>query len=141
MIQRHAIVEEARKWLGTKWVHQGRNKFGIDCAGLLCVVGWGLGIDVKDKKGYQRVPDKAGFIAHLRSELTQGNVRAIKDGSVGVFTQSLYPCHTGIFCWNGGQLYLIHSTASRRKVVEEKLDGVRPEIRLTGVLEFPGVAE
>lgn len=38
MIDGQAIVEEARKWIGTPFVHQGRTRFGVDCIGLVICV-------------------------------------------------------------------------------------------------------
>jgi cell wall-associated NlpC family hydrolase len=45
MIDRTAIVAEARAWLGTPYHHHGRVKgVGVDCAQLLCAVYEALGI-------------------------------------------------------------------------------------------------
>ena len=38
-----AIVAAARTWLGVPWRHQGRTRQGVDCAGLVVLVGRGLG--------------------------------------------------------------------------------------------------
>ena len=38
------IVEEARKWVGVPYLHQGRSRAGIDCVGLPIVVGQSLGL-------------------------------------------------------------------------------------------------
>lgn len=43
MVTREAIVEQALAWLGVPFRHQGRDREGIDCAGLLLVTGWPLG--------------------------------------------------------------------------------------------------
>lgn len=137
MTARPQIMETARSWLGVPWRHQGRNRYGIDCAGLLCVVGWELGIPLVDKQGYQRVPDKTGFLDHLRSQLTRGSTTAIKEASVGVFRESRYPCHTGILSWQHGILYVLHATVARKKVVEEPIGDTG--MALVSVLEFPGV--
>lgn len=43
MIDPPRIVEEARSWLGVPFVHQGRSRRGVDCAGLVIVVGRAVG--------------------------------------------------------------------------------------------------
>jgi len=37
-ITRQDVVDEARTWIGVPWVHGGRARSGVDCAGLLHVV-------------------------------------------------------------------------------------------------------
>lgn len=38
MIPAQRIVDEARQWLGTPYLHQGRSRFGVDCIGFaICV--------------------------------------------------------------------------------------------------------
>lgn len=64
MIPRAQFVAEARKWLGVPWVHQGRNRLGVDCAGLMLVTCWGLGLIDRDYdvRGYGIVPPDAMLI-------------------------------------------------------------------------------
>lgn len=34
------VTKEFRSWVGVPWIHQGRNRHGIDCAGLIvCALG------------------------------------------------------------------------------------------------------
>jgi cell wall-associated NlpC family hydrolase len=35
----NVIVSAARSWLGVPWRHQGRTRQGVDCAGLVVLVG------------------------------------------------------------------------------------------------------
>lgn len=49
MATRAQIVEEARSYLGTKWLHQGRTRDGVDCAGLVACVGNALGLIAYDR--------------------------------------------------------------------------------------------
>lgn len=53
------ITAEFRSWLGVPWVHQGRTRHGIDCAGLIvCALG-NLGLlpsGFPDPVGYTREP-------------------------------------------------------------------------------------
>lgn len=43
MIHAERIVEVARSWLGVPFLHQGRSRRGVDCAGLVIVVGRAVG--------------------------------------------------------------------------------------------------
>lgn len=55
---RKQIVEAAEKHLGLPFVHQGRcEKTGIDCVGLLVLIGREIGYpEIHDVEGYRRVP-------------------------------------------------------------------------------------
>lgn len=56
MIQRHQFISAARRWIGVPWVHQGRNRLGVDCVGLLLVVCWQLRLTDYDVRGYGLIP-------------------------------------------------------------------------------------
>jgi cell wall-associated NlpC family hydrolase len=47
-VEPNAIIAAARSWLGVPWRHQGRTRQGVDCAGLVVLVGRGLGLDDYD---------------------------------------------------------------------------------------------
>ena len=132
---RNEIVEEARKWLETPWVHQGRSAAGVDCAGLIIKVAEAIGHPAPDMKGYFRRPDGAKFLKHLRSNLVLGDYDNPKPGSIGVFRQNQFPCHVAIFSIKHDRLSIIHSHATRRRVLEEVFDHEWP-IQLMQVLEF-----
>jgi hypothetical protein len=86
---RAAFVEEARRFLGVRWQHQGRSERGIDCVGLLVVPALELGVlradqDVVD---YQRAPhgDRLDVLLHKHcrrlaswQEAREADVLAIK---------------------------------------------------------------
>lgn len=50
------LVEAARDWLGVVYRHQGRTRFGVDCAGLVVCAMRDLGIEIADKRAYSRQP-------------------------------------------------------------------------------------
>lgn len=130
------IVAEARKWLGTKWVHQGRSKAGIDCAGLLIRVGAALGLEARDKVGYKRTPDGHSFLNHIReqSDLSTAEV----PGCIAVFRERHLPCHVGILSEKHGVTHVIHASMGIGSVVEEPLSHSLRE-NLTEVRRFRGV--
>lgn len=49
-------MDEARKLLGVKWRHRGRNARAVDCIGLLVVAARGAGFDIEDEGDYGREP-------------------------------------------------------------------------------------
>ena len=131
------VVAEARKWLGTRWVHQGRNEFGIDCAGLLVKVHEGLGLLVEDETNYRRTPTTTRFLEHIRNQTD--HVSAPEPGAIAVFRESTFPCHTGFFATRGGILTIIHSYITAKKVVEESFSHDWPS-RLVETRRLRGVS-
>lgn len=137
MIGRQAIVAEARTWLGVRWHHQGRDRGGIDCGGLVVVVARALGISDYDIAGYRREPPtQTDFLSHF-----ERNMRRITQpypGSVGVFRHETTVIHCGIFSSKYGSVHLIEANAACRKVVESALPKEQGAL-LVGVFDFPGV--
>jgi cell wall-associated NlpC family hydrolase len=121
IIERASVVAEARAWIGTKWVHQGRSAHGIDCVGLVVMVCRALTIWDYDVAGYPREPDGT-FMSHF---FAAGGVRipllSVQPGDLILFRDAIYACHVAVVGSVGDTLTLIHAHASRRKVVEEPL--------------------
>ena len=96
MVSRNNVVAEARSWIGTRWIHQGRDRNGIDCIGLVVVVRRALGIGDYDVAGYPRVPDGT-FLSHF---VRAGGVRVpileIRPADLLLFRVARAPCHVGI---------------------------------------------
>ena len=118
MTTRGQIVDEARKWLDVRWRHQGRDRTqGIDCAGLILVVGWKFGLLHGNTTGYRQgvaayrfmdAFNASGMIEKPLEQLRYGDVIALAEASV-------YPCHVAL-CGRGT---IIHAHIRYRKVVEE----------------------
>lgn len=138
MYTRDSVITSAKKWLGVRWKHQGRGELGIDCVGLLCRVADDHDIPYEDRFGYSRQPNGHEFLAHLETYLTPGSIHDIRSGSVGVFRETVFPCHVGIFERDRDVLYLIHSSVELRCVGRQPMDQVT-SLSLMRVLEFPGV--
>ncbi|USM11580.1 NlpC/P6 family protein [Citromicrobium phage vB_CbaS-RXM] len=120
-----ALLISARSWLGTKWMHQGRSRRGVDCVGLLICAAADLGIEVPDLKGYRRAPDPQVFLEHIRtnSEFETDTL----PGHFGIFRDGTQPCHVGIFGELHGRVSLLHAYAGTGKVMEEVFDHHWPE--------------
>lgn len=120
------VEAAARAYLDVKWVHQGRARVGIDCAGLLIRVHLDLGLPVEDMRGYKRTPDGPAFLDHIRRQTLY--TRDIKPGTVAIFKESLFPCHVGFFSEKHGVTHIIHSYAPAGKVVEEPFEHFWPSL-------------
>jgi hypothetical protein len=85
-INREDVIAEARKWIGTRWVHQGRSQMGVDCAGLVVLVGQSARFAREDMLGYRRSPDGVLFRQHIFKQTTfEPQPRA---GSIGLFREA-----------------------------------------------------
>lgn len=141
MVTRQDIVNEARSWLGVRWTHQGRTREGIDCAGLVILVGRDLGLTHYDTTAYRRRPDHAKFIDYF---LAGGGTRVplvkARPGDVLLFTEQAYPCHSSIISEKNGVPHIIHAHLPRRGVVEEPL--IEPWLsKRVAAFAFPGVED
>lgn len=141
MATRAQIVEEARSYLGTKWLHQGRTRDGVDCAGLVVCVGNGLGLIQYDRNDYQRNPNGSAFL-HFFTEGggVQKPITEAKPGDILVLREGTYPCHTALVGEKRGGLTIIHAFVVRHQVVEEPLTGAWLAKRVA-CFQYPGVED
>lgn len=121
LFDRISILEEARSWIGVPWRHQGRNRLGIDCAGLTIVVAWGLRLSKFNIANYRREPKRDEFIGHFRNNMREKQIADRLPGDVVLIRDQMFTCHSAIVDKEGEQEYIIHAYAKRRKVVREPL--------------------
>jgi hypothetical protein len=136
---RDEIATYAESWLGTRWVHQGRTKNGIDCVGLLIKIAEHFNVPHEDKLDYARTPVGFEFLDQVRKYLPRAPIGGNRHGYVGIFNENIFPCHTGIIVVKGGHEYLIHATARQRETVEEHLGN--SGLRLIECRVFPGMED
>lgn len=116
-------VAEARSWIGTKWRHRGRTRFGIDCIGLIVHAVAAGGIQMRDRRDYGREPWKDGLQRELFEHFGEP-VMDMQPGDVALMRWHNQdgPAHVGIigdYCHGG--LSLIHSY-SLTSVCEHVID-------------------
>lgn len=111
------IVDACRAYLGVPFRHQGRNRLGLDCGGLLVVAARDCGIELQDIQGYQRQPDGKKLLQVMRQELTQV-YRPPEYGDVVLMRLRKYPQHIAIITDKG----MIHAHSEAGYVVEHRLD-------------------
>jgi len=139
MIERAAVLAEARSLVDTPWHHLGRSEHGLDCVGLVRVVCMRLGISDYDLATYPREPKSSQFLGHF---LAAGGTRVPLDAALPadllLFREKHYPCHVAILSERNGLPSIIHAHATRRKVVEEALI---PEwmAKRVAAIRMPGV--
>jgi cell wall-associated NlpC family hydrolase len=136
MLHRKEVVELARSYVDTRFVHQGRTRTitangrkvgGVDCAGLVIVVGHECGLlpqDV-DVPAYHRVPDGRTIRAMLAKYAVEIPFGEVQPGDIAClkWERSRFPQHMGIFsqlC--DGRLGMIHSYFELGRVVESGFD-------------------
>ncbi len=130
-----AIIQEARRWIGTRFAHQGRRRAsqqdagGVDCLGLLIGVADALTLRDKhgellsryDRRDYPKSPDGSTLQQALDRALVRTTIS--QPGMIALFSLERNPQHLGILSdYREGGLGLIHAYAPARKVVEHALD-------------------
>lgn len=129
------LVESARSFVGVPFKHRGRNRKGLDCAGLVWCAYDQLGVKHPDLSRYGREPHANGMmrvvLEALGAPVWQGKVGSfiaraqLAVGDVLVMRFDQEPHHMGIV--GTDHLYglsLIHADGSPgvRRVVEHGLD-------------------
>jgi cell wall-associated NlpC family hydrolase len=129
---RDDIVAAARQYLGIRYHHQGRNRSGMDCAGLIVCVARDLGIALLDQTGYSRVPNGGSLRRAVEGQAVR--VATAQPGDILLMRFDGDPQHLAIMTDHG----MIHSYAQARRVVEHRIDAEWAK-RIVAAYQFPGV--
>jgi len=130
------ICDQAREWIGTPFLHQGRSRSGCDCLGFIASVLGELGVDLALRHlplNYGRNP-QALLITTLQRlcrniDLEPGALVAIK------FPFAEFPSHAAIFTGDS----MIHCYESVGKVTEHGYRNPWPQ-RTASIWAMPYVA-
>lgn len=117
------LIEVARLFKNTKFMHQGRSSRGLDCAGLVSVAFREAGLLKFDCSAYSRDPVEFKLVETLTENVGEAvyNIDEVQTGDILVFKiDTVYPCHLGLKTESG----MIHSYAVAKKVVEHDFDFV-----------------
>ena len=112
------FVNAARKYLGVKFHHQGRNVAGLDCLGLVILAARDIGRYLEDLKGYARTPDGDKLKKECERQLKAGDINNMKEGDILLMRFRREPQHLAIKTDVG----IIHSYQDAGQVVEHGLD-------------------
>lgn len=139
------LVEQARTWLGVPYLHQGRNRFGVDCVGFPRGVYLELGVPTEDYRAYGLEAHPDDLLRRMRGalgdEVALAPVRAeqLQPGDIVVFhfPGSKTPRHLAMIADRaGGALNFIEANGNTGRVVERRLDE-RYMARITHVFRRP----
>lgn len=129
---RAKIIATARTYLGVPWHHQGRNRAGMDCAGLIVKVAQDLNLTHFDTRGYSRIPDGVKLRGYLEKETVR--VTNGQPGDIMLIRFARYPQHLAIISDVG----MIHTYEQIGYVVEHRIDE-RWASRVLFTYAYPGV--
>lgn len=115
-------VAEARSYIGTKWRHRGRSRFGIDCIGLVVAATAAGGVQMRDRRDYGREPWQDGLEREMHEHFG-APVEDWQPGDVAMMRWEERPeaGHVGIIASSQHGLTLIHSH-SMSTVIEHRID-------------------
>ncbi len=131
------FVEEANTWVGVRYKDKGRDRGGVDCAGIMIKAAQAVGLTTYDTTNYSRRPDPREFLREMKGHLDRILKSEIGHGDVCVFAEPSHPCHVGIVDVDaGGIVHVIHAWAPAKKVIREVLTGHRRE-RMLMAFRFP----
>ncbi len=113
-------VEAARTFLGVPFRHQGRDRLGLDCAGLI-IAAYGLcGDKLHDLPAYGREPWKDGLRAAIEVSFKKAPDDQMLPGDVLLFRLTKEPQHVAMVTDRG----MIHAYGNVGRVVETDLCAV-----------------
>jgi cell wall-associated NlpC family hydrolase len=114
------LIRIARTWLGVPFAHQGRNRAGVDCGGLLVAVADEAGLNITPPAVYSQSPDPSVIDTTLMINATRIPLDQIQPGDILRFSFAGEPRHVGL----ATDIGVIHAWQKPGKVVEHRLDAV-----------------
>lgn len=150
MLNTDAIVAEARRWIGTPYVHQHRERgHAVDCVGLVIGVGLGAGVlgtwspeAWAPHESYGRSPNPAHMTRAIEQflkplELDRG--QEAPDGTILFMGwREHLPMHLAIMARApDGRRTMIHAFAHVGRVVEHGFSAEWPD-RVVSAWAYPG---
>jgi NlpC/P60 family putative phage cell wall peptidase len=134
-MQREEIVEEARKWLGTPFHHMGRVMgHGVDCYGVVEMVGRSLGVHIPDDIVYSRIPDEKELIAYMDQYAVRVPLEQAQAGDIIIVPYQFRMRHMAILTDKG----MLHAYEPLGKVVEHAIDNKWRRM-FRRAYQYPGV--
>jgi hypothetical protein len=95
----------------------------LDCVGLIAVLAREIEgaefVAQYDRTDYGRRPTQYALTEALRPFCDLIAVGQLQEGDIVSLSDGPYPCHLGVIAMQQDQLYMIHSSARVRKVLEE----------------------
>lgn len=148
-VTRRQIVDEARTWFDTPYLHQAHLKgVGADCHGLLRGVGLALGLlnmamrdlpEVRPFQKYGREPN-GNFLDACRALFDEIPIESARAGDIVAIRFQGHPRHCGILADHpSGGLSLIH-IYQRMTVHEHRIDA-KWRRRIVAAFQYRGLSD
>lgn len=139
MIKRSDIVNLARTWIHTPYLHQGRTRQGIDCAGLVIRIFQDEGLTDYDVNGYSRTPSDAMMRRVLKDICVEVLFDQLKPTDIMHMSFERQPRHLAIVTMIN-PIRILHADSEAGEVVEHLLDN-KWKTRFRGAYRVPGVED
>lgn len=127
-IESKRIVEAALKYEGVRFHHQGRNRAGLDCIGLIVAVGVDLGLEhlTEAPKSYPQNFVEKTFLEEMPRYLIEVPTTEMRPGDILLMAFGGIPQHTGIYLGDLGKGYpeVIHCYQKVNGVVKHRFADV-----------------
>lgn len=134
---RSQIVEEARKWLGTPFHHNARVLgHGIDCYGVVEMVGRALGVHIPENIVYSRIPDESELLGYMDTYAVRIPLLEAKPGDIVILPFDKKMRHMAILT----DLGMLHAYERAGKVIEHSVDEIWKRM-FRRAYQYPGVID
>lgn len=124
MVTGSEIAAAARVYLGTPFIHAGRDRHGLDCVGLLIAVARDLNLADYEPAPYSRQVDPARLRAEVERFCRPMALDAAREGDVLLFRVGGMTQHVGIHAGYHRFLHAYEWTPGKGQVSETALAGV-----------------
>jgi cell wall-associated NlpC family hydrolase len=132
-VAREQWIAEVRSWIGVPWRHQGRNRHGVDCIGLVICSAHALGLTDFDFRAYGRVPMDDLLMRLCDEQMERQHTAEI--GDVLLMRLRRLPQHFAVLV---EPRRIVHARGEDGRVVETTLPDAWVR-RIAGVYTVPGV--
>lgn len=115
------FISLLRSYLKCPFLHQGRSRFGLDCAGLIILSFKEMGYEFEDLTNYNKRPNQDDI---LKTILANGfydvNINDMKKGDMLLMSYDENIQHIAVIT-EENPYYIIHSVTGK-SVIEHRLD-------------------
>jgi len=120
---RAKIVEAARSFIGAPYRHKGRNRFGIDCWGLVVLSGRKADVSYADSMDYPSRPTFKDTFRIVQCILTAVPMSNLAHGDVVAINAPAHANHLGIVEIDEYNImWIIHACQRSKMVVRQQVD-------------------
>lgn len=111
-----SVCDYAISMIGTKYHHQGRNEFGVDCIGLIMCAYESVGVNIKIPNDYVRNQDGALILQELNKYTVK--IDKLELGCILVINIGREPKHMALYL---GDNKMIHSYEGANQVTSHDM--------------------